>query len=342
MNIETLSFRYIENKLSLLDQTQLPEKEIWVSVDSLEIMEKCIRELKVRGAPLIGVSAALALAAHIHDFNGATSFLKASQSLRETRPTAVNLMYALDRLNAIVDPGQPLNKEALRQEAFRIYQEDNELCQKMSIEGAKLIDDGDAVLTHCNTGSLATAGDGTALGVIKEAHRLGKNIHVYVDETRPLLQGGRLTSWELEKNKIPYQILCDSMAGALMAQQKVKSVFVGADRIATNGDFANKIGTYSLAILARYHKVPFYLVAPRSTVDTSCPIGDKIPIEMRPSFEVRGAKGAFGQCQWAPSDADVFNPAFDVTPAELVTAFIIDDQKIDYKMGLKLLANLEK
>jgi len=280
MNIQTISLRYENNRLHLIDQTQLPDVEAWVSVDSLEVMETCIRKLKVRGAPLIGVSAALALSSMSTSFQSLDDFLLASQRLRETRPTAVNLMYALDRMNGVAR-NSSMDIVSIRNEAHEIFLEDSVLCEKMAVAGSTLIENGDGILTHCNTGGLATAGLGTALGVIKRAHSIGKQITVYVDETRPLLQGGRLTTWELKKSEIPYQLLCDSMAGVLMNQGKVQKIFVGSDRIAKNGDFANKIGTFTVAVLAQYHKVPFYVVAPRTTLDTSCLSGKDIPIEMR-------------------------------------------------------------
>ena len=194
----------------------------------------------------------------------------------------------------------------------------------MSEHGAALVVHGDRILTHCNTGGLATAGVGTAVGVITTAHRQSKRIQVWVDETRPLLQGARLTAWEMEQAGVPYRLICDNMAAGLMAAGEVDRVFVGADRIAVNGDFANKVGTYSLAVLAFYHQVPFYVVAPHTTVDTACANGDGIPIEQRAPDEVRGAAGSFGACIWSPPRAPVFTPAFDVTPARLVTGWVFD------------------
>ena len=200
----------------------------------------------------------------------------------------------------------------------------------MSEHGAALIDHGDSILTHCNTGSLATAGVGTAIGVITTAHKQGKNISVWVDETRPLLQGARLTAWEMEKAGIPYHLVCDSMSAGLMAAGKVDKILVGADRIAINGDFANKVGTYTLAVVARHHDVPFYVVAPRTTIDKHCVDGASIPIEQRNADEVRGVAGSFGSCIWSPAEAPVYNPAFDVTTAELVTGWILDSGVYDF------------
>ena len=208
--------------------------------------------------------------------------------------------------------------------AEQLFAEDVALCLSMAKHGAALVQPGEQLLTHCNTGGLATAGVGTALGVINLAHQQGKNIRVWVDETRPLLQGGRLTAWECQQLGIPYQLICDNMAAMLMARGQVDRIFVGSDRIAANGDFANKVGTYSLAVLAHYHKVPFYVVAPHTTVDLACPDGSAIPIEQRHGDEVRGVSGAFGSAIWAPELAQVFNPAFDVTPAQLVTGWVLD------------------
>jgi len=205
--------------------------------------------------------------------------------------------------------------------------------------GASLIKDGDGILTHCNTGTLATPGKGTALGVIREAHAQGKKIHVFVDETRPLLQGGRLTTYELERSNIPYTLICDNMAATLMRQGKIQRVFVGADRIATNGDFANKIGTYSVSVLCKHHNIPFHTVAPVSTVDFECPDGDHIPIEERKKEEVHGASGAFGSVTWAPKNSNTYNPAFDVTPVDLLESIILDSgiyTKEDIKKGALL------
>jgi len=206
-----------------------------------------------------------------------------------------------------------------------LFREDVKLCEQIAKNGAELINDGEGILTHCNTGGLATAGVGTAIGIIRQAHEQGKKIHVYVNETRPLLQGGRLTAWEMGELKIPYTLLCDNMAAILMQQKKVTKVIVGCDRIALNGDFANKVGTYGLAVLAKYHGVPFYVAGPTTTIDMKCETGAQIEIEQRLSAEVHGVKGAFGDVTWAPTTAQVFNPAFDVTPASLVTAWILND-----------------
>lgn len=307
--------------LWVLDQTQLPQKEIWLESRTTESMIQIIRELKVRGAPLIGVAAALQLGWLAEQGADAAALEKSLFALREARPTAVNLMNAMDRCLAALKKGGP---QALSREAESICAEDVTLCERMARNGAALLAGGDHVLTHCNTGGLATAGVGTALGAVVQAAREGKDLHVYVDETRPLLQGGRLTTYELAKNRIPYTLICDNMAGVLMQKGQVDAVLVGADRIARNGDFANKVGTYSLAVLCKFHSVPFYVVAPQTTVDPQCPHGRDIPVEERRPEEVRGVRGAFGSVEWSAADAPVWNPAFDVTPESLVTAWVLD------------------
>jgi methylthioribose-1-phosphate isomerase len=214
--------------------------------------------------------------------------------------------------------------DGLMTEALRLVEEDKQLCDNIAQAGAALITSGSRILTHCNTGGLATAGVGTALGVIALAHQQGNISNVWVDETRPLLQGGRLTAWELGELGVPYQLITDSMAASLMAKGQVDAVWVGADRIAANGDVANKIGTYSLAVLAKFHNVPFYVAAPQTTLDPHCPNGEAIPIEQRAAAEVTGVAGSFGAVQWAPEDAQVYNPAFDVTPAALISGWVLD------------------
>ena len=318
--LTSLALRYDGERLEILDQTQLSQAEIWVNVTEPDAMFRAIQLLQVRGAPLIGVAAALCLGHLTRRGVGEDWFRQTAERLRAARPTAVNLMWAIDRLCG------PTSYEPqwITQEAERIFHEDIELCQRIAENGEPLIETGENILTHCNTGGLATAGWGTALGVIRLAHARGKKIHVYVDETRPLLQGGRLTTWELEKLGIPYTLICDNMAASLMASGRVQRVIVGADRIAANGDFANKVGTYSLAVICDYHKVPFAVAAPYSTVDLSCPTGQEIPIEQRAPGEVRGVKSQAGQLEWAPATAAVYNPAFDVTPRQLVAHWVLD------------------
>ncbi|MCB0420679.1 MAG: S-methyl-5-thioribose-1-phosphate isomerase [Bdellovibrionales bacterium] len=326
-NMVALSLKYQEGVLSILNQQTLPNQVEWLVSRSPEDMIGYIRELKTRGAPLIGVSASLALAQFAEQGASENEFRMAALALKEARPTAVNLMICIDRLldYDTYDSSQVVAK------AEAIFDEDVELCRKIAIHGASFLEDGDNVLTHCNTGGLATVGGGTALGVIAEAHRQGKKIHVYVDETRPLLQGGRLTTYELQELDIPYTLICDNMAASLMAEGKIQKAIVGADRIALNGDFANKIGTYGVAVLCHYHKVPFYVAAPYTTVDRDCPSGREIPIEQRDPFEVKGVQGAFGKVQWAPEKGQVYNPAFDVTPAQLVSGWVLDQAAYTYQ-----------
>ncbi|KAM9967898.1 hypothetical protein ACTFIW_009182 [Dictyostelium discoideum] len=326
-----LSIRYNkdEKKLEILDQRKLPDIEEWLVCEKPEDMITFIKQLSVRGAPLIGVAASMSLYNHILYNPQLTKeeIVKVSQELRESRPTAVNLMFAIDEMMQLKESNvenRDYSATRFGEIAMRIIRNEVDMCDKMSKFGASLIQPGESILTHCNTGSVATVGAGTALGVIREAHKQGKNIHVYVDETRPLLQGGRLTTYELEREGIPYTLICDNMAACLMRDGKIQRVLVGADRIAANGDFANKIGTYSVAVLANHHNIPFHCVAPMSTVDIKCLTGKDIPIEERSQTEVQGASGAFGQVRWAPKNSKTFNPAFDVTPMTLVTSIILD------------------
>jgi len=302
--------------LRVLDQRLLPHEERWVTVRDPAHMVELIQGLAVRGAPLIGVAAALAVAHYANGGASAEQLRAESARLRSARPTAVNLMAAIDRLLGLAE----LTAPRVIAEAEAIFEEDVAMCEAMSERGASLISDGDSLLTHCNAGGLVAAGIGTALGVIRRAHEQGKRIHVFVDETRPLLQGARITAWELSKLGIDYTLICDNMAASLMAQRKIQKVFVGADRIAQNGDVANKIGTYGVAVLAHHHGIPFYVVAPRTTFDASCPSGRDIPIEQRAADEVRAGK--------SPATSKVYNPAFDVTPRELITGIVLDDRML--------------
>lgn len=321
-----LRFEYsAENKkinLFLLDQTLLPQTEKWLTIITLAEMIEAIQSLRVRGAPLIGVAASLFLAKESLITPATENLLKISAELYAARPTAVNLMNCLDRMNSAIKDN--VSTEKIIQTAIDLFNEDVLLCEKIATNGAELIADGDQILTHCNTGGLATAGIGTALGVIRKAHEQGKKIHVYVDETRPLLQGGRLTAWELQKLNIPCTLITDNMAAHLMSLKKITKAIVGSDRIAANGDFANKIGTYSVAVNCFYHQIPFYVAAPFTTVDSKCKSGSEIPIEQRRPEEVRGAIGNFGVIQWAPNGINVYNPSFDVTPQKLTTAWVMD------------------
>lgn len=307
MNLSSLGLRFQEGKLEILDQTLLPHEEKWFPADTVDLMVEHIKRLAVRGAPLIGVSAALALALDQERLE------EKAIKMREARPTAVNLMHAVDRMVATHREGKPLLEEATK-----IFREDVLLCESMAKRAAAFLENGTSVLTHCNTGGLATVGVGTALGAIRMAHEAGKKIHVFVDETRPLLQGARLTAWELEKLGIPYTLICDNMAASLMRTGKISHVLVGADRIAANGDVANKIGTYGVAVLAHHHKIPFMVVAPSTTLDLNCPDGSQIPIEERAPEEVRSGK--------APRNAKVWNPAFDVTPRSLISRIVLEDR----------------
>ena len=322
--LESLALRYTGGRLLVLDQRRLPFTENWVHCRSPAEMCDIIRTLQVRGAPLIGIAAALSLADYALMGASPSAVREAARALLESRPTGVNLRNALDRL---VFSGGALDAGTLAEKAGALFREDVVLCDRMAAHGASLIGDGDSILTHCNTGSLVTAGVGTALGAIKRAHEQGKTIHVYVDETRPLLQGARLTAWELRQAGVPHTLICDGAAGALMSRGKIDKVMLGADRIARNGDVANKIGTYGLAVLAAYHRLPFYVVAPYTTVDFACEGGDQIPIEARCAEEIRGfdnVAGGTGSVCWAAPETPALNPAFDVTPASLVSAVVLD------------------
>jgi methylthioribose-1-phosphate isomerase len=306
-------------ELFILDQRQLPDRETWIAVRDSQSMCDLIKCLAVRGAPLIGVAAVLAMVVEAYRTSDVDLRRKAWSDLRAARPTAVNLMWALDRAEKDLS-----NTAALLQTALNIFDEDVAMCEGMAKAGAPLLSDGDSVLTICNTGGLATVGKGTAFAVLRGAHEAGKKIHVYACETRPLLQGGRLTTWELSKCGIPHTLITDSMAASLMRDRKISSVWTGADRVSARGDFANKIGTYSLAVLAKHHGIPFYPVAPLSTVDPLCPNGSAIEIEQRDAAEVRGFVSPNASVRWAPENVSVYNPSFDVTPAELVTKIILN------------------
>lgn len=320
--LQTTSLRVRDNQLFILDQQALPQQARWLEANSVASLVEHILTLRVRGAPLIGLSASLLLGLLAERGLDRAALREALETLRASRPTAVNLMNNLERMKQAL--AQENYVAALVAEAERLVAEDRLLCERIAAAGSALVAPGSRLLTHCNTGGLATAGVGTALGVINLAHRQGKVANVWVDETRPLLQGGRLTAWELGELGVPYQLITDSMAASLMAQGQVDAVWVGADRIAASGDVANKIGTYSLAVLAKFHNIPFYVAAPQTTLDPDCPNGAAIPIEQRAPAEVTGAAGSFGSVQWAPADARVYNPAFDVTPAELISGWVLD------------------
>lgn len=317
--------------LRLLDQTLLPTEVRAIDCRDVETVWEAIRALRVRGAPAIGVTAAygvvigLQQAAASGDSSAMQSRLEeVTAYLAGSRPTAVNLFWALERMKQLAETLQeepPADQLArLLTEAQAIEDEDRQMCAAIGRFGAALLEKNSGVLTHCNAGSLATAGDGTALSVFFAAAAEGRNIHVYADETRPLLQGARLTTWELQQRGVPVTLICDSMAAQVMREGRVQAVVTGADRIAANGDAANKIGTYSVALLAKAHGLPFYIAAPSSTFDLSLPDGGAIPIEERDPQEITAG---FGRVT-APEGVDVYNPAFDVTPAELITAIITE------------------
>ena len=310
------AIRWEGKALYLLDQTKLPVEETWISYTDYRPVADAIRTMVVRGAPAIGVTAAYAycLAALAGE-----DLAEAKAVLAASRPTAVNLFWALDRMakKAAACGGDP---ETLIAEAIAIHQEDVAMCKAMGLYGASVVPDHAHILTHCNAGALATGGYGTALGVIRAAHEQGKVDMIYADETRPLLQGARLTAYELVTDHIPATLIADNMAASLMAKGKIDMVVVGCDRMAANGDFANKIGTYSVAVNAHHHGVPFYVALPCSTIDLTIPDGDRIPIEERDKNEVRTLYGV----QTAPATVEVYNPAFDVTPHSLVTGIITE------------------
>ena len=316
--------------LTLLDQTLLPREETYLEYTDPAEVALAIRDLVVRGAPAIGCAAAYGVALAAIRYTGddpgelSAAVREAMQALGRSRPTAVNLFWALDRMEDLLDSLREKQcdeiRDALENEAIRIFAEDLAACRTMGDLGAELIPGNAKILTHCNAGALATAGYGTALGVIRSAHRDGKVSMVWVDETRPVLQGARLTAWEMVREGIPATLITDSMAGAIMAAGEVDFIVVGSDRIAANGDVANKIGTYTVAVLARRHNIPFIVAAPVSTIDFRIPTGEDIPIEERDPVEVMG----YGSERWAPEGVNIYNPAFDVTPAELVTAIVTE------------------
>ena len=328
-----MKFKTIEWKgdhVRLLDQRKLPLVVRYLDCRDASSIARAIRNMAIRGAPAIGVAAAMGIALAAKKIPSQRPEIfrrrieKVCEQIGQTRPTAVNLFWAIDRMRKVIDQfqGDDLNRLRwrLEKEALRIYREDLDANRKIGQNGKALIKDGDGVITHCNAGGLATAGYGTALGVIRAAWAEGKRFHVFVDETRPLLQGARLTAWELTQEKIPCTVITDSMAGSLMEKGKAHLVLVGADRIARNGDTANKIGTYGLAVLAGWHHISFYVAAPLSTVDLHLASGKDIPIEERDVREVTHFRG----CSIAPEGVQGFNPAFDVTPHSLIEGIITE------------------
>jgi methylthioribose-1-phosphate isomerase len=318
------------NKVYMIDQRVLPLEETFIEHSNYREVAKSIKDMVVRGAPAIGVSAAMGIALGVLHTTGnyEAEFKKITDTIASTRPTAVNLFWAVERMTKVFeaykhDPA--LLKEKMVEEAISIDKEDVEINKAIGANGQALLKSGQTILTHCNAGALATAGYGTALGVIRAAVENGKDVEVVADETRPYLQGARLTVWELQQDNIPVKLITDNMAGYMMVKGKIDAVVVGADRIAGNGDAANKIGTYSVAILADYHNIPFYVAAPVSTIDFSLENGQQIPIEERDKDEVIH----FMKQRIARPETGVYNPAFDVTPHQLITA-IITEKKVLY------------
>jgi methylthioribose-1-phosphate isomerase len=345
--IQTLE--WTEQGVRFIDQTKLPTEEVYVTCKTHEQVADVIRNMVVRGAPAIGVAAAMGIALGVNNSKAETAgdlkrdFDAICEVIGKTRPTAVNLFWAIRRLEQKFEririrPVSQIKRDLI-EEAQRMHAEDIAANQLMGRHGAALMPSQGGVLTHCNAGALATAGYGTALGVIRAAVEQGKKIHVYADETRPFLQGSRLTAWELMKDGIPTTVISDNMAGVMMKQGKIGAIVVGADRIAANGDVANKIGTYTVAILAKEHGVPFYVAAPLSTVDLACADGNQIPIEQRDAREVTHIAGK----QMVPDGVTVENPAFDVTPAKYVAAIITEKgvARAPYHESLAALAGEE-
>jgi len=341
MPIETI--KWDKGAVKLIDQTLLPHKVKYLVCRDAKTLWHAIKTMQVRGAPALGIAGGLGVVLGIKDSKTKDpgelirQVRKATKYLASSRPTAVNLFWALARMECVAENNRSKDTASIKRillcEALSMIREDKETCRAMARFGASLVKDGDTILTHCNAGGLATADYGTALGVLFEAKAQGKKIKVYADETRPLLQGSRLTTWELMHAGIDTTLICDNMAASLMAKGKIDKVFVGADRIAANGDFANKIGTYSLAVLAKHHRVPFYVVAPLSSFDLMAESGREIPIEERDGDEVRKICGRF----IAPKTVKVYNPAFDVTPGEFASAIICEQGIFRRPYNLKAL-----
>ena len=341
IKVDYQPIEWLGDRVRILDQTRLPQEEVYLELDDYRSIASAIVAMKIRGAPAIGIAGAyaVALGASKIESTSRDGFLKQLQSfidaIAATRPTARNLFFALERMKKAVESAKSTAhiRQALVEEAVKIHQEEADATRRLSLFGAELLKDGWTVLTHCNTGPLATSGYGTALGIIITAHEQGKKIKVFAGETRPLLQGARLTTWELKKAGVPVTLITDSMAGYFMKKGEVDCVITGADRIAANGDTANKIGTYTLAVLAKENKIPFYIAAPVSTIDASLKTGEKIPIEERKGEEVTHFQGIV----IAPEGVIAANPAFDVTPHKYITAIITDKGIIrePYTAGIK-------
>jgi methylthioribose-1-phosphate isomerase len=341
MPVQTI--RWKDGRIRIIDQTRLPNALVYLDMDSIDDLCEAIQTLRIRGAPAIGIAGSMGAALAAHQFQGESrpdfddAVRQAVTRLRATRPTAVNLFWALDRMEQVLsanpEESVPKIREKLIHEALKILEEDDAICRRIGENGLSLIPDSSTILTHCNTGGLATSGYGTALGVVYAAFEAGKKVRAYVDETRPLLQGARLTAWELREAGIEVTVLCDSAAATLMQQGMIDCVIVGADRIAANGDTANKIGTYALAVLAKAHDIPFYVAAPLSTFDLSIPSGDQIPIEQRDESEVSTGFGV----RTVPEGVAIYNPAFDVTPHGLISAIVTEKGIITppLKLGIR-------
>ena len=337
------TIEWADGRIRLIDQTLLPNEFKQIYCDDVDSVWEAIKSLRVRGAPAIGIAAALGAvlgiwkseATNYDDF--VSELKRVADYLATSRPTAVNLFWALERIKQTAEKQKHLGISELKQnlldEALQIVEEDKSMCRAIGQHGLELVHNGDTILTHCNAGGLATSDYGTALAVMFAAHEAGKNISVYADETRPLLQGARLTTWELMQVGIDVTLICDNMAAQVMKEGKIQSIVVGADRIAANGDTANKIGTYGVAVLAKEHDIPFYVAAPTPTLDLSLETGDGIPIEQRSAEEVTEG---FGK-RTAPQGVKVYSPAFDVTPARLITAIITEKgiARPPYEMRLK-------
>lgn len=331
----------------MIDQRRLPIQEIYNTYEDYKGVADAIKSMVIRGAPAIGVAAGMGVALGGLGIGVKTfeefykRIVKICETIDATRPTASNLFWATERMKAVclLHKDLPINelKQRLKEEALKIYNEDIEACKKIGENGKVFFKNRDNILTHCNAGALATAGIGTALGVLYAAQEEGKILHIYADETRPLLQGARLTAWELQKHGMNVTVITDSMAGYMMREGNIQKVIVGADRIAANGDTANKIGTFSIAVLAKYHKIPFYVAAPTSTIDLNKKNGREIPIEERSEKEVTHILHQ----QITPSHVNIRNPAFDVTPAELITAIITNNgvAEAPYEKTLKTLVH---
>lgn len=331
----------------IIDQTFLPARTIFCDIRDVGQMWEAIKKLRVRGAPAIGIAAAYGFYLGVRDLQEESyagfkiEVERIADYLASSRPTAINLNWALERLKTTIHAHRDKSiseiKEIILKTAITIHEEDKRICERIGKNGQELIPQNAEILTHCNTGSLATGMYGTALSMIYHAHLAGKNVHVWVDETRPLLQGARLTAWELMKAEIPMTLICDSAAGHVLKSKKVDLIVVGTDRVAANGDTANKIGTYALSVLAKEHGIPFYVAAPLSSIDMNVKSGNDIPIEERDAKEITEV----GNSTVAPNKVNVFNPAFDVTPAENITAFITEKGivKPDYSKNLPMLFN---